>query len=75
MSLTAQIIRIILRYLAGFLVAKGVLDAGTGDALADDTALAVSIELAVGSIIAVVTEWSFARGTKKANAPKPEEGA
>lgn len=72
MTLTAQIIRIVLRYVAGFLVAKGVLDAGTGDALADDAALAVSIELAIGSIMAVVTEWSFARGTKKANATPPQ---
>lgn len=72
MSLTAQIIRIVLRYVAGFLVAKGLLDAGTGDALADDEALAVSIELALGSVMAVVTEWSFARGTKKANATEPK---
>ncbi len=72
MSLTAQIVRILLRYVAGFLVAKGLLDAGTGDALADDEALAVSIELAIGGVMAVVTEWSFARGTKRANAEKPD---
>ena len=72
MSLTAQIIRIVLRYVAGFLVAKGVLDAGTGESLADDAALAVSIELAVGGIIGAVTEWSFLRGNKKANAEPPQ---
>jgi len=71
MTLTAQIIRIVLRYLAGFLVAKGLLDVGTGEALAGDEAIAVSIELAVGSVIAVLTEWSFARGTKRANADSP----
>lgn len=75
MSLTAQIIRIVLRYIAGFLVAKGLVDAGTGEALADDEALAVSIELAVGSVIALATEWSFARGAKKAKAINPDEGA
>ena len=65
MSLTAQLIRILLRYAAGFLVAKGLVDAGTGDALATDETLIASAELAVGSVLALVNEAWFARSVRK----------
>lgn len=65
MSLTAQVLRIILRYIAGFLVAKGIVDAGTGEALASDETLIASAELAIGAALAVVNEAWFARSVRK----------
>jgi hypothetical protein len=65
MNLTAQIVRILVRYVAGFLVAKGLVDAGTGDALASDEALISSIELAVGSVLILANETWFARALRK----------
>ncbi len=65
MTLTAQLVRIFLRYLAGFLVAKGLVDAGTGDAIATDETLIASAELAIGSVLALVNEAWFARAIRK----------
>jgi hypothetical protein len=65
MTLTSQIIRIVVRYLAGFLVAKGLLDTGTGEALATDSALLAGLELAIGGALAVVNETWFARSVRK----------
>jgi hypothetical protein len=64
MTLTAQIIRIVLRYLAGFLVAKGVIDASTGDALTSDETLAIGIETGIGLAIGGLTEWRFAKSVR-----------
>lgn len=65
MTLTSQIVRILVRYLAGFLVAKGLVDAGTGDALAADETLISSIEIAIGGGLALLNETWFARAIKK----------
>lgn len=65
MTLTAQIIRIVLRYIAGMLVAKGVIDAGTGDALTSDETLAIGIETGIGILIGAATEWRFAKSVRK----------
>ena len=49
-------IRISLRYLAGFLIAKGLLDSSTGSMLAEDPELVSAIELAVGAILIALSE-------------------
>lgn len=65
MTLTSQIVRILVRYLAGFLVAKGLVDAGTGDALAADETLLSGLEMAIGGVLALVNETWFARAVKR----------
>ncbi|MBD9455945.1 hypothetical protein IB244_31230 [Rhizobium sp. RHZ02] len=46
----AVIARIALRYLAGALIAKGYLDAGTGDTLASDPDLLMLVGLGIGAL-------------------------
>lgn len=58
--LLSPILRIILRYVAGFLVAKGLLDAQTGADLAADADLLHVMEIAAGFTIAAVTEGFYA---------------
>jgi hypothetical protein len=65
MNLTAQLVRVLVRYVAGFLVAKGLVDAGTGDALASDETLISSIEVAVGLVLAGLNETWFALAFRK----------
>lgn len=65
MQLAPQIVRIGLRYLAGFLVAKGILDAGTAADIAADQAVIDIGVAAVGLIIAAGTEWWFRLSVKK----------
>ncbi len=72
MSPTAQIVRVILRYLAGILVSAGLLGAGTGDALANDPLVAEAAThavnwalTAIGTAIGGVTEVWFGRDMKK----------
>jgi hypothetical protein len=58
--MAAVISRIALRYIAGALIAKGYLDAGTGDTLASDPDLLMLTGLAIG----VVTEGAYALARK-----------
>jgi hypothetical protein len=51
----AVITRIILRYVAGALIAKGFLDAGTGDTLASDPDVLMLVGLGIG----VLTELAY----------------
>ena len=53
--MTAVIARIILRYVAGFLIAKGLLDAGTGNMLATDPDVLTLVGLGIG----VLTELAY----------------
>ena len=53
------IIRILLRYLAGVLMAKGFLQQDDLS-LFDDPQLAAAIEMAAGAIIGVLTEYWYA---------------
>jgi len=66
MAFAPQLIRICLRYVAGFLVAKGILDAGAGDALASDATLIDAGVAIVGVVIGGATEWWFSRAVKTA---------
>jgi hypothetical protein len=46
--MTAVIARIACRYIAGALIAKGFLDAGTGDTLATDPDVLMLVGLGIG---------------------------
>ena len=54
--MTAVIVRIALRYLAAYLVAKGVLDQALGDTLAMDPDFAAALTVVVGFLIGAATE-------------------
>ena len=53
--MTAVIARIACRYVAGALIAKGFLDAGTGDTLATDPDVLMLVGLGIG----VLTELAY----------------
>lgn len=56
----AAIIRIVLRYGAGFLVARGLLGESDGNMLASDPEVAALIETGVGLAIGVTSEaWYY----------------
>ena len=58
--MTGVIIRILLRYLAAALVARGLITTDLGAALAGDVEIATVLEVAVGTGIGVVVEgWYF----------------
>ena len=53
-------IRILLRYIAAFLIAKGALSPDMGDILASDPDLAVGAQVAAGAMVGAVAEfWYF----------------
>lgn len=54
--MTPVIIRIALRYSAGALVAHGLLDTDSGNALATDPDVAMAIETGAGLLIGAVSE-------------------
>lgn len=58
--MTAPVARILLRYLAMFLVTKGYLDAGIGQELATDPDILNFITLGLGVLISVATETWYA---------------
>lgn len=53
--MTAVLARIACRYIAGALIAKGFLDAGTGDTLATDPDVLMLVGLGIG----FVTEGAY----------------
>jgi hypothetical protein len=56
----SPLVRILLRYGSGLLIAKGLLDAETGNMLVDDPDVARSLELALGTAMAAASEvWFF----------------
>lgn len=55
----AILIRIVLRYLSGFLVAKGLLSPGFYDLVSNDPELGTVIELALGGLAAVLAEGFY----------------
>jgi hypothetical protein len=72
MTITTQIIRSVLRYLAGVLIAAGFISAGTGEAIANDPTAIAAAEHAInwalvsaGTVIGGLTEGWFARDVKK----------
>ena len=58
--MTAVLARLIARYLAGALVAYGIIDGGTGQTIALDPDLA----LAIGAGLTAVTEVGYALAKK-----------
>ena len=60
MTLNPAIVRNILRYLAGALVARGLLGADTGAALATDPALLEAVTVAAGLVLGTATEIAYA---------------
>ena len=71
----APIVRITLRYLSGFLLAKGIIDVSAADLLANDVdvqqvALAAS-EAVVGIATGVVTELWYRKAKKSGGATGP----
>lgn len=72
MTMTSQIVRSVLRYLAGVLIAAGFISAGTGEALSTDPTAIAAAEQAVnwvlvsaGTVIGGITEGWFARDARK----------
>lgn len=61
--MSAVVIRILLRYAAGFLVAKGLVSTDMGADLASDPDVMALIEMGVGAVIVAGTEawYYFAR--------------
>lgn len=57
--MTAPLIRIFLRYLAGILVARGLLTAETGGILSADPDVYAVVETAAGLAIAAATEGYY----------------
>lgn len=53
-------VRIFLRYLAGALVVKGILDADLGNELATDPDVIAFVQMAVGAVVAFATERWYA---------------
>lgn len=68
----APIVRITLRYLSGFLLAKGIIDVSAADLLANDVdvqqvAMAAS-EAVIGIATGVVTEFWYRKAKKSGSA-------
>jgi len=57
--MTAIIIRIILRYASGALIAKGLLAPEDGISLTADPEVAQAIQLAIGAGVAAATEFAY----------------
>ena len=63
------IIRIVLRYVAGFLVARGVIDAGSAaEGSFTDPGVLTSIETILGVVIAVASEVWYGKAKKSGGA-------
>ena len=60
----SPLIRIALRYLAGFLIAKGWLDATSADTLATDPEVVAAVQAGLGLVVAAVSEWWYSRAKK-----------
>lgn len=55
----SPLVRILLRYGSGLLIAKGLLDSETGNMLATDPDIARSLELFLGTAMAAASEVWF----------------
>lgn len=62
--MTGVLVRIILRYGAGFLVAKGLLTPEDGTALGVDPDVAQMLEIGIGAAIGAGTELYYALARK-----------
>lgn len=57
--MTGLIARILLRYVAGMLVAKGVFAPGDADFIFGDPELAGVVEMAIGGLIVLAVEGAY----------------
>lgn len=57
--MTAPIVRILLRYLAGLLVMKGLISTDMGTSLAADPDAFAILELVIGTAAGVAAEWWY----------------
>ncbi|MFT3689677.1 hypothetical protein [Paenirhodobacter sp.] len=64
MTLNPTIIRNVLRYISGALVAKGLIGADTGTALAVDPVIIETVTVAAGVMLGSVTEVIYAIAKK-----------
>lgn len=62
--MTAPIVRILLRYLSGLLVMKGLISTNMGTDLATDPDLMAILELVFGVGFATVAEWWYVLAKK-----------
>lgn len=53
------IARIILRYIAGALIAKGFLDPDLGNTIAVDPEIEMGLQVGLGLVIGAVTEFAY----------------
>lgn len=58
--MTAVILRIVLRYVAGALVAKGLFDPAFGDFLVSDPDIAAAIQVGGGVVLGAIVEGAYA---------------
>lgn len=67
--MTSVLVRIALRYLAAFLVARGILGADDGTTFASDPDIQALIEAAIGAAIGGATEiwWWWTKPSTEAN--------
>lgn len=64
MTVNPAIVRNVLRYLSGALVAKGLIGADTGTALAVDPVIIEAVTVAAGVMLGSVTEAIYAMAKK-----------
>ncbi len=62
--MTSVVVRIVLRYVAAALVAKGVFTSADGGALAADPDVINLVEVVAGLAIGAATEWWYALARK-----------
>lgn len=62
--MTAVLIRIILRYASGALVAKGLLSPDDGSMFADDPQVVQALEVGAGILIGLATEYWYRLAVK-----------
>lgn len=63
-QLTPVIVRIVLRYLSGALLAWGGAVAATGEALLAAPEIEAALTLIVGTLIGAAVEWVYARARR-----------
>lgn len=54
------IVRILLRYVAGALVAKGVFSPELGDFITADPEIEMAVQIGLGILIGAITEYAYA---------------
>lgn len=69
MYVNPAIVRVALRYIAGAMVAHGVVSAGQ-ESFADDPVVVEAATAVVGLLLGAATEWYYARAKRTGDADK-----